>query len=472
METWTQVPNFDDENAKVRTKEHRASGAEITEVVYGAVDPEGNPTVPEKFYEDDYDDGHGTWTGIRLGDIYQMLTWKKPKSEGGEEEAGEDHRKAVLAEIEKTIREKRALVDAALANLKNDVGGSEAFAAIKEKWDQIKSFGVPKEISLDQRFSRAVEKNAQRIRRLESYAKNKLAKEELIKKAQEVADAGQWKVGSVKMKELMDSWKKLGFAGPEVNDQVWEAFQAARQTFYDRQRAWYEELDKKHAEAKEKKKAIIEEAKEVTTDTEEWNKTSEKLDQLFARWKEAGSAGRSDDDKLWSRFQEVRKGFYERRSAWFDERNARWAESAETKKSLIDEAREILESNDFSRAVSDRMKAMSQDWKAAGSAGHETDEGLWKKFREIQDAFWAGKRIDTENRHAQWRERMDVVIQNKRRQIADLIAQNKKLRRQADYSTSQEQIDQVYTWMDENDEKVKTLENDIEDIQKRLDEDN
>ena len=40
METWTQVPNFDDENAKVRTKEHRASGAEITEVVYGAVDPE------------------------------------------------------------------------------------------------------------------------------------------------------------------------------------------------------------------------------------------------------------------------------------------------------------------------------------------------------------------------------------------------------------------------------------------------
>jgi hypothetical protein len=118
------------------------------------------------------------------------------------------------------------------------------------------------------------------------------------------------------------------------------------------------------------------------------------------------------------------------------------------------------------------MKAMSQDWKAAGSAGHETDEGLWKKFREIQDAFWAGKRIDTENRHAQWRERMDVVIQNKRRQIADLIAQNKKLRRQADYSTSQEQIDQVYTWMDENDEKVKTLENDIEDIQKRLDEDN
>ena len=67
---------------------------------------------------------------------------------------------------------------------------------------------------------------------------------------------------------------------------------------------------------------------------------------------------------------------------------------------------------------------------------------------------------------------MDVVIQNKRRQIADLIAQNKKLRRQADYSTSQEQIDQVYTWMDENDEKVKTLENDIEDIQKRLDEDN
>ena len=81
METWNSVPEFDDANAKVRTKEHRASGAEITEVTYGAVDPEGNPTEPEKFYPEGHDDGHGKWTGIKLGDVYHLLSWKKPASD-------------------------------------------------------------------------------------------------------------------------------------------------------------------------------------------------------------------------------------------------------------------------------------------------------------------------------------------------------------------------------------------------------
>ena len=468
METWNSVPEFDDANAKVRTKEHRASGAEITEVTYGAVDPEGNPTEPEKFYPEGHDDGHGKWTGIKLGDVYHLLSWKKPASEGETEVI--DNTKEVLSEIENIMKEKKALVDQAFENLKKDAEGTEAFAAIQEKFEQLKTLGAPREMKLKERFDRAIEKNEARKARLAGYKENKEAKEALVKEAEEVAEAGKWKIGNARMKELMDSWKKLGYAGPVDNDKVWEAFQAARQKFFDAQRAWYDEMDKQHAKAKELKKAIIEEAKSVTENSEEWNKTTEKLGELFARWKEAGSAGRDDDNKLWAQFQNVRKAFFDRRSAWFDARNARWKASADTKQSLIDEAREVLENNNFTRAAADRMKQMSVEWKEAGSAGHETDEGLWKAFREIQDKFWEGRREDNENRHVQWKERMDGVIQSKKKQIADLYSLNKKLRTRADYSATKEDIDNCYSQIDENLEKVKALENDIEDIQKRLEE--
>ena len=65
---------------------------------------------------------------------------------------------------------------------------------------------------------------------------------------------------------------------------------------------------------------------------------------------------------------------------------------------------------------------------------------------------------------------MDGVIQSKKKQIADLYSLNKKLRTRADYSATKEDIDNCYSQIDENLEKVKALENDIEDIQKRLEE--
>ena len=155
METWNSVPEFDDANAKVRTKEHRASGAEITEVTYGALDQEGNPTEPEKFYAEGHDDGHGKWTGIKLGDVYHLLSWKKPASEGETEVI--DNTKEVLSEIETVMKEKKALVDQAFENLKKDAEGLEAFAAIQEKFEQLKTFGAPREMKLMERFSKAIE---------------------------------------------------------------------------------------------------------------------------------------------------------------------------------------------------------------------------------------------------------------------------------------------------------------------------
>ena len=53
--------------------------------------------------------------------------------------------------------------------------------------------------------------------------------------------------------------------------------------------------------AKEAKEALIEKAKELE-DSVEWKKTSEKFRDLMTQWREAGFAGKEDNDALWEAF--------------------------------------------------------------------------------------------------------------------------------------------------------------------------
>lgn len=470
METWKQVPTFDDENAKVRTKEHRASGAEIAEVVYGAVGPDNEPTVPEKFYPDGFDDGHGTWTGIRLGEEYTALFWKKPASEGGEEVLDHAHMDAFLKDLDALLREKRNLVDKAFDLLADRGADLATFEDIRASFEGLAAYGTPREKGLEERFAKALAKYENRIQRVREQQANLEAKEALVREAEKTAEAGEWKAGSLRMKELMDQWKQLGYAGAEANDRVWEAFQAARKTFFEKQRAYFRELDARRAEIRAAKEAIIAEARDAAEGSEEWNKTTARLNELFEKWKTLGSAGREQDDRLWAQFQQIRNAFYERKNAWFEQRSQRWQESRQRKEALIEEAREILASASFTKEAAERMKAMSQDWKQAGSSGHDADQGLWKTFREVQDAFWEGRKVSAQERHVQWIEKMQTLIVRKKDQISKLQQQNKKLQGRAELSADQSMIDQIFGWIEENVLKIGQLQEEIEDIERRLQE--
>ena len=44
------------------------------------------------------------------------------------------------------------------------------------------------------------------------------------------------------MNELMQQWKASGTAGKETDDELWDAFNAARQKFFDRKHEHWENL--------------------------------------------------------------------------------------------------------------------------------------------------------------------------------------------------------------------------------------
>ena len=83
------------------------------------------------------------------------------------------------------------------------------------------------------------------------------------------------------------------------------------------------------------------------------------------QWKEAGSAGREHEDRLWNEFNEARQGFYDRRNKFYDELHEDQKQKYEEKKKLVNQAAEILEQQLFHKEHTAQMKQLQVDWKHA-----------------------------------------------------------------------------------------------------------
>ena len=59
----------------------------------------------------------------------------------------------------------------------------------------------------------------------------------------------------------MDAWKAAGNAGREFDDDLWNAFNEARQKFYAKRNEFYEKLHAEHDEKYAEKQALVKEAK-------------------------------------------------------------------------------------------------------------------------------------------------------------------------------------------------------------------
>ena len=66
----------------------------------------------------------------------------------------------------------------------------------------------------------------------------------------------------------MEEWKNAGFAGKEVDDQLWNEFNEARQKFYDRRSAAYAQIHERQQQIAEKKKELIEQAAAIVAQKE------------------------------------------------------------------------------------------------------------------------------------------------------------------------------------------------------------
>ncbi len=381
-----------------------------------------------------------------------------------------ENRMEEFDDMDADIEEKKALIEEAKQIDENADWNtiSRTINDLKRRWRRINYSDSAYEDQLHDEFEGAIDKFY--AKRDEIYDKNKALKEDLIAKAKEVSQSEQWKDATEKVKSLMDEWKKVGSAGRQTDDSLWEEFNAARQKFYDRKHDHWEAMNSRFEEVRNIKNDLIEKAKALQN-SDQWKETTDKYRDLMDEWKAAGSAGHEYEDALWKAFCEARQVFYDRRSVYYDELHARQQENYEKKKQLVQQAQLIVNTGSYSRENTEVMKNLSVQWKEIGSCGRDKENTVWTEFRSEMDTYFDGLRAFNNQKHEDWKERMNQTISYKQDQINNQKRQIERLNGDMNGLVSESDLAGIEEEIKEKESYIAQLQSEIEDIESKLNED-
>lgn len=215
-------------------------------------------------------------------------------------------------------------------------------------------------------------------------------KTELCEKAEAIAEEpnkgnGDWDKHSKQIIELQAEWKKIGFAPHKMNVKIFERFRAACDKFFTAKATFYKDLKSTFNENIEKKKAIIEKAKELAQSTE-WRSTSDKLIALQKEWKEIGSVPHKVGNQLWAEFRaECDKFFNARNDATAGARGEQ-NDNLEKKRDVIARLSQLAEETE--EVIAEKLKALQDEYNSIGHVPFKEKDKLYQEYRDVLDVLY------------------------------------------------------------------------------------
>jgi Domain of Unknown Function (DUF349) len=132
----------------------------------------------------------------------------------------------------------------------------------------------------------------------------RVVKQRLLKEAEELSTSTDWGPTSSRFRTLMSDWKAAGAAPREVEEDLWQRFRAAQDTFFGARDAANAEQDREFAANAEKKQELLVEAEKLlpVTDLEAAKRA---FRDIADRWDAAGKVPRDQMKTLEGRIRKV-----------------------------------------------------------------------------------------------------------------------------------------------------------------------
>jgi len=287
----------------------------------------------------------------------------------------------------------------------------------QEKWHQIGPVVREEWEVIRDRFSTATRTIYDKIHeyykaRRTEHEVNLQAKQALVEKVTtltaqlEATSAKEWKTLTDQVLAYQNAWKAIGFATKKDNERIWKEFRAACNVFFDAKKAHFDKLKDQFKEVRDKKLALLEEAVKLK-DSTEWRNTADRLKHLQQQWKEAGSAGPRDENRLWLKFREACDGFFQNRKATFEKLDEEQAVNAQAKEALLAEIEGFAPTGDRTKDI-EALKAFSMRWMNSGRVSPKLYDTYSERYRAALDKNYNQLKMEgEERRRAQFQDRVD-----------------------------------------------------------------
>lgn len=134
------------------------------------------------------------------------------------------------------------------------------------------------------------------------------------------------------------------------------------------------------------KRALIQDAKNISTD-EDIVKATDELMEIKSKWVKTGPVDKQFQEELSQEFQVVLDDFFLRRRSFFEEKNRQIDEKILTLQGFIDSVHQLRKTDDLDAAVI-RVKELQKEWKTVLGLPPKKQSMLWKNFKKANDMFF------------------------------------------------------------------------------------
>lgn len=366
------------------------------------------------------------------------------------------------------VAEKKALIEEAKA-LDPEADWKDVapqINALKKAWKRLPSNESMQDENLRDEFEAVLDVHFKKQR--ENFKVAKATKEALIKEAKALADTKEFGKANTRMNDMMGEWKASGSAGSkDVDDQLWEEFNKARKTFFDRRAKDWENRKAGFEAAKVAKEALVAKAKELA-EGNNFRAAANDFKKLMEDWKAAGSAGKAHEDELWTQFNAARQTFFDRRNAFYAEMNEKYEAVYNVKKGLVEKAAEVAANKEYTKENTAELKNLQKEWKAAGFCGKEKEDALWADFRAAMDDYFAGLKAFNDAKHADWVARMKDAYARKQELINNQERQIKRLEAERVGAMGDRELQDIEMRIADKQEFIDQLKAELADLEKRI----
>ena len=129
-------------------------------------------------------------------------------------------------------------------------------------------------------------------------------KRALVERVEALKDSKEWKETAEELVKLQKEWKSIGPVAKRYSDALWKRFIAACDYFFEQKGEATSSKRSVEGENLKRKKAIIEELKELLN-KEESEENTQQINKLMAEWNEVGHVPFKEKDKIYEQYREL-----------------------------------------------------------------------------------------------------------------------------------------------------------------------
>ncbi len=291
----------------------------------------------------------------------------------------------------------------------------DEFRRLQEKWKEIGVVPANELNNLWQNYHFLVEKFFDKVRinkelRDLDLKKNMEQKVALCEKAEALLEEKSILNSFKKLQQYHDEWREIGPVPRDMKEPLWERFKAATDKINQKRREHYKELHEEQEKNYKAKEALCEEAEKLLAEEQperikEWQKMTDKFNELLARWKTIGRAPKTKNDEIWKRFKSSLDTFYANKRSFFTALKESQMENYSKKLALCEKAESLKDSTDWKKTTNELI-SLQKEWKEIGPVPRKYSDKIWKRFRAACDEFFNRKSDFFKNSHKEEEENL------------------------------------------------------------------